>query len=50
MHFLPANIGDVRPLPVVRVAFTYFVVYIIATGIAVHEIVVLFHSILVTPS
>ena len=50
MRLLRTNIGDVRPLPVVRVELPSVVVDIVSVGIVIQEIVVLFHSILVTPS
>ena len=39
------DIGDMRPIPDVGVAFPYVVVDIISAGVAVRDIIVLFHSI-----
>ena len=49
MFLLSTDNGDVRPLPVVGVAFPYVVVDIISAGVSVHEIIFLFLGILVTP-
>ena len=45
MFLIQTNIRDVSPIPVVGLVFPSVVVDIAATGIVVHEIVVLFHCI-----
>ena len=45
MFLLLTDIGDVRPLPVVGVAFLSFVVNILSAEVAKRDIIFLFHGI-----